>query len=413
MIKVEELFIEPTATVLETLRKLDETGQRILFIAPEGHLKAVITDGDIRKFFLRGGTPDQTVDHAANYHPLSVSVSERGKARSILQEHCIDALPVLNKRGIITDIIFAHGLDLDNRKQVDIPVVMMAGGLGTRLYPYTKILPKPLIPFFHEPLILHSMRRCYDCGIREFIINTHHLAAAWDKVFPEHSWNGCPVHFSHEPVLLDSGGGVKKIEPLASAEEPLLVVNGDMAATFDLGRLLEEHLSRRPPVTLALRTSGDKKNVGFDFSSGLVTDMRHALGRDPGSYQFTGAYCMEPEIFRRIPSGEAVSIIPLFLDYIREGRLRGILADDGLWMDMGTPEAYLQAHLDFPSPVPRIHPQARVSPRAFVDSHCVIGPGAAVEDGCRLQGCVVWPGVCVPSGTCAERRIFYCSPTDY
>lgn len=294
------------------------------------------------------------------------------------------------------------------------PVRLFSGaGLGTRLRPLTDILPKPLIPFFHEPLILHSMRRCYDCGIREFIINTHHLAAAWDKVFPEHSWNGCPVHFSHEPVLLDSGGGVKKIEPLASAEEPLLVVNGDMAATFDLGRLLEEHLSRRPPVTLALRTSGDKKNVGFDFSSGLVTDMRHALGRDPGSYQFTGAYCMEPEIFRRIPSGEAVSIIPLFLDYIREGRLRGILADDGLWMDMGTPEAYLQAHLDFPSPVPRIHSRARVSPRAFVDGHCVIGPGAAVEDGCRLQGCVVWPGVCVPSGTCAERRIFYCSPTDY
>lgn len=145
MIQVEELFIEPTATVLETLRKLDVTGQRILFIAPEGKLKAVITDGDIRKFFLRGGTPDQTVDHAANYHPLSVPIAERGRAREILQKNCIDALPVLNKRGVITDIIFAHGLNVDNRKQVDIPVVMMAGGLGTRLYPYTKILPKPLI----------------------------------------------------------------------------------------------------------------------------------------------------------------------------------------------------------------------------------------------------------------------------
>ena len=117
MIKVEELFIEPTATVLETLRKLDETGQRILFIAPEGKLKAVITDGDIRKFFLRGGTPDQTVDHAANYHPLSVPVSERGKAREILQQHCIDALPVLNKRGVITDIIFAHGLNVDRSEE--------------------------------------------------------------------------------------------------------------------------------------------------------------------------------------------------------------------------------------------------------------------------------------------------------
>ena len=117
MIKVEELFIEPTATVLETLRKLDETGQRILFIAPEGHLKAVITDGDIRKFFLRGGTPDQTVDHAANYHPLSVSVSAPGKARSILQEHCNHALPVLNQHGITPDLVFAPGMVLEHRNQ--------------------------------------------------------------------------------------------------------------------------------------------------------------------------------------------------------------------------------------------------------------------------------------------------------
>jgi len=288
---------------------------------------------------------------------------------------------------------------------------ILGAGLGTRLRPITDILPKPLVPFFHEPLILHTMRRCYHCGIREFIINTHHLAEAWDKVFPERSWNGCPVHFSHEPVLLDSGGGVKKIEPLASAEEPLLVVNGDMAATFDLGRLLEEHLSRRPPVTLALRTSGDKRNVGFVPASGLVTDMRHALGRDPGSCQFTGAYCMEPEVFDRIPARVAVSIIPVFLDYIREGRLRGMLADDGLWLDMGTPEAYLQAHLDFPSPAPRIHPRASVSPSAFVDGNCVIGPEAVVEDGCRLQSCVVWPGIRIPAGTCAKHRIFHHSPS--
>lgn len=85
-------------------------------------------------------------------------------------------------------------------------------------------------------------------------------------------------------------------------------------------------MERRPAVTLALRTDGDKRNVGFDASSGLVTDMRHALGRDLGTCQFTGAYCMEPEVFGRIPADEAVSIIPVFLDYIREGRLHGILA---------------------------------------------------------------------------------------
>ena len=286
---------------------------------------------------------------------------------------------------------------------------ILGAGLGTRLRPLTDILPKPLIPFFHEPLVLHAMRRCHECGIREFIINTHHLADAWDRVFPERSWNGCPVHFSHEAVLLDSGGDVKKIEPWAAADEPLLVMNGDTAATFDLHRVIAAHMERRPAVTLALRTDGDKRNVGFDASSGLVTDMRHALGRDPGACQFTGAYCMEPEVFGRIPTDEAVSIIPVFLDYIREGRLHGILADDGLWMDMGTPESYLQAHLDFPSPLPRIHPEAEISSGSSVDAACVVGPGAVVEENCRLNGCIVWPGARVPAGTRAERRIFYLS----
>lgn len=290
---------------------------------------------------------------------------------------------------------------------------ILGAGLGTRLRPLTDILPKPLIPFFHEPLILHSMRRCYDCGIREFIINTHHLAAAWDKVFPEHSWNGCPVHFSHEPVLLDSGGGVKKIEPLASAEEPLLVVNGDMAATFDLGRLLEEHLSRRPPVTLALRTSGDKKNVGFDFSSGLVTDMRHCPGPRPRILPIHrrvlyGAGNIPTHPFRgsRFHYSPVSGLHPGRTPARHSGGRRVVDGHGNTGGLSSSPSGF---------PIPRsTHPLPGQSvPPRLCGRHCVIGPGAAVEDGCRLQGCVVWPGVCVPSGTCAERRIFYCSPTDY
>lgn len=287
---------------------------------------------------------------------------------------------------------------------------ILGAGLGTRLQPLTHLLPKPLIPFFHEPMIVHAMRRCRACGIREFIINTHHLASAWEQVFPGGEWEGCPVHFSHEPVLLDSGGGLKQIRPWASESEPLLVLNGDTAATFDLGRIMEAHLENRPPVTLALRSAGDKVNVGFDSASGLVTDMRHALGRDAGTCQFTGVYCMEPEVFDRLPEQDVFSIIPVFLDYIREGRLHGVTADDGQWLDMGTPEAYLQAHLDFPPTAPRIHPAAMIFPDAVLDAACVVGPGAVVEAGCHLSSCIVWPGVRVPAGTRAECRIFHQSP---
>ncbi len=284
---------------------------------------------------------------------------------------------------------------------------ILGAGLGTRLRPMTDMLPKPLIPFFHEPLILHAMRRCYDCGIREFIINTHHLAEVWERYFPTHEWNGCPIHFSHEPVLLDSGGGVKRIEPWVAADEPLLVLNGDMAATFDLNKLIQAHLRHRPAATLALRSVGAKCNVGFNPATGLVTDMRHALGVDPGAYQFTGAYCMEPELFSRLPAGEPASIIPVFLDYIKADRLHGVATDDGLWLDLGTPASYLEAHRLFPATASRLHPLARIAPDAVVDESCVVGPGATVESGCRLTNSCVWPGVTVPAGTVADNRIFY------
>ena len=168
MLKIEELFVDPCATVLETMKKLDETGQRILFIAPEGVLQAVVTDGDIRKFLLRGGTLNAPVEQAANFSPKSLPVSERGRARAELQKYGIDALPILNKKGAITDIVFACGVDVDNRKKVDIPVVMMAGGLGTRLYPYTKILPKPLIPVGEQPIAEMIIDRFREFGCHRF-----------------------------------------------------------------------------------------------------------------------------------------------------------------------------------------------------------------------------------------------------
>ena len=97
MLHIEELYIEPSATVLEAMKKLDETGQRILFVAPEGRLAAVLTDGDVRKYILRGGSLDGPVSGAANYHPVSLPVSERGSARAVLEQKGIDALPLLDK----------------------------------------------------------------------------------------------------------------------------------------------------------------------------------------------------------------------------------------------------------------------------------------------------------------------------
>ena len=333
MIKVEELFIEPTATVLETLRKLDETGQRILFIAPEGHLKAVITDGDIRKFFLRGGTPDQTVDHAANYHPLSVSVSERGKARSILQEHCIDALPVLNKRGIITDIIFAHGLDLDNRKQVDIPVVMMAGGLGTRLYPYTKILPKPLIPVGEQPIAELIMDRFRDFGCHNFTMIVNYKKGMIKSYFNEleKDYN---VAFADEEVFMGTGGGLCLLKGKVKA--PFFFTNCDTLLDVDFGDIYEYHKSHGNLVTMIcafkhytvpygvveLGGDGDISGITEKPEMNFLTN--------------TGVYVVEPSVIDGLAYNEPIPFTDIIADVRAAGGRVGVYpVSENSWMDMG------------------------------------------------------------------------------
>ena len=335
MIKVEELFIAPTATVLETLRKLDETGQRILFIAPEGHLKAVITDGDIRKFFLRGGTPDQTVDHAANYHPLSVSVSERGKARSILQEHCIDALPVLNKRGIITDIIFAHGLDLDNRKQVDIPVVMMAGGLGTRLYPYTKILPKPLIPVGEQPIAELIMDRFRDFGCHNFTMIVNYKKGMIKSYFNELEKN-YTVDFADEEVFMGTGGGLCLLK--GRMDSPFFFTNCDTLLDLDYGDLYQYHKAHGNLVTMVCAFKHYVVPYGVVE---LGEDGGIAAMREKPELNFltnTGVYVVEPRVVEEMKMGEVIGFPDVIDRYRAAGEKTGVLenpqyrdviADDG------------------------------------------------------------------------------------
>ena len=128
--KLDELLISEENTVLEAMKRLDVTGHRILFIAPEGRLAAVITDSDVRRHILRGGSLDAPVREMANYNPKWIPVGQRASAKRLLLKYSIDALPVLDKQGVICDVIFEGDLNVDTHKKTDLPVVIMAGGLA-------------------------------------------------------------------------------------------------------------------------------------------------------------------------------------------------------------------------------------------------------------------------------------------
>jgi len=219
---------------------------------------------------------------------------------------------------------------------------ILGAGLGTRLRPLTDNTPKPLLPIGGRPIITYAMEHLQAVGVRRFIINTHHCAGRYAEVFPEGSWRGIPITFRHEPLLLDTAGGIKNIEDLIAEDERIIVYNGDIISSLPLAPLLERHASGNSEVTLVLRSRGPLLNVNID-QNGFICDMRHML-KNPGvqSCLFAGIYIVEKSFLHRLTAGKIESIVPPIVAMIKENprTAAGVVIDDGYWYDLGTLEEY-------------------------------------------------------------------------
>lgn len=298
---------------------------------------------------------------------------------------------------------------------------VLGAGLGTRLRPLTDSRPKPLVPVFNKPLITFAFDHLIASGVGKFVVNTHHRPEAYGQLLGESQgrcdYRGREVFFRHEPVLLETGGGIKNAADLLG-DETFLVYNGDVLADFPLEPLLRAHAGSGNIATLALRSSGAERRIQFDIDSGWITDMRGLIGGRPEpAFLFTGVSIVSPEIFEHIGDGQIVSIIPVLVDLMRRGaRVGGVVIDDGVWFDIGNIEAYLEVHQILAADAHRFsylpeNWRQPVADGAVVDSSVrliggsAVGEGARVGDGASLEDVVVWPGEIVQPSASLRRAI--------
>lgn len=291
---------------------------------------------------------------------------------------------------------------------------VLGAGLGTRLRPLTDERPKPLVPIFNKPLITFAFDHLIAAGVTRFVVNTHHRPEAYSRWLGENNgqteYRGCPVFFRHEPVLLETGGGIKNAADLIG-DEPFLVYNGDVLADFPLQGLIASHQRSGRIATLALRASGGESRIQCDPTTGRITDMRGLIGgRSEPAFLFTGVSVFSPEIFQHIPAGDIVSIIPVLVDLMRSGvEVGGELIDEGVWFDIGNIPSYMGVHrvlnegshafsyldADWLQPV---QIAAHICPGALIEGCSAVAAGADVGEGAELENVIVWPDAKVDAG---------------
>lgn len=300
---------------------------------------------------------------------------------------------------------------------------LLCAGWGQRLQPLTDQIPKPLVPIAGVPLCEFALSRLVDLGVERVIINTHRLPDEFRRLFPCYpetaEYRGVPVWFRHEPELLETAGGLKNIEDLL-LPGPVLVHNGDILAELDLAALCAAHAQSGAVSTLALRSSGSPLNVGFEPSTGYVTDLRGETGAPSPQFLYTGICVVEPRLLERVEAGRPESFVPVWLEAMRAGeKISGVVLDEGLWRDIGTREEYLRIHADLASGAVTLQPPASVSsdwPQwvmsgAWVDETASLrdwnwlGAGCEIGAGAVVERSVIWRGGKVELGAVVKDSV--------
>lgn len=326
-------------TVVEAMQRIDKGARGILFVAdPEGRLIGCVSDGDIRRWLIATADLTAPISKFMTRKPNYIFASDDIDIESHMKRLSVTALPVLSMERNIVNIVF---LNVDNSScerddsgtLEDIPVVIMAGGKGTRLYPYTKILPKPLIPIGDIPIIERIMNRFVEHGTKGFYLTVNYKKGMIKSYFEELRPDYC-VTYVEEDKPLGTGGSLRLITDIFHC--PFFVTNCDILIDADYAHMYEQHIASGNKITIvaALKTQVIPYGVLQIGKQGTV----YGMEEKPSISHFinTGMYIIDPEVISLIPRDTFYHMPQLVEDVMKKGEKVGVYPiSEGSFLDMG------------------------------------------------------------------------------
>ena len=302
-LRLEDFLCNEDISIVEAMQRISQNQHGILFVVDEEkHLHGSLTDGDIRRWLVKTGDLKAKISKVMFKSPTYILESDNEKASEIMKRKTITALPVLSIDKTVIYILFASEKSAINKKSSHnlkgVPVIIMAGGKGTRLYPYTKILPKPLIPIGDVPIIERIINSFCEYNVNNFYIPVNYkkgmIKSYFNDLAPNYS-----ITYIEEDKPLGTAGSLKLIN--RNFDCPVIVTNCDILIDADYADIYKYHRESGNKLTIvsALKKITVPYGVLNTGKNGVIKSMEEK----PSLSYFvnTGMYILEPDILSRIP----------------------------------------------------------------------------------------------------------------
>lgn len=333
MIKLQDMLLTENATVKQAIERLEKVRCKVVYIVRGKKLLASVSDGDVRRFSLKTGNISENVSKIANYNPSVFREHEQEKWKQIFQKTELRSVPITNYNDEIVAVVFRDGTIVRECEKISAPVVMMAGGKGLRLHPYTKILPKALIPVGEIPISEHIINRFYDSGCTSVYLIVNHKRAMiqsyFDTIDREYS-----VQYVEEIEPLGTGGGLSLLK--RQIKEDFILTNCDIIIDADYAAIYKMHQKKQNFITIVL----SKYTSAIPYGVVKIDKENNYVGvTEKPSFEYlinTGVYIVNPRVIEEMEENVPISFPDIIEKYRTAGEKIGCyIVNESAYMDMG------------------------------------------------------------------------------
>lgn len=332
------------ATLRQAMEAIDQSSMQLaLIVGDHLYLKGLITDGDIRRAILRGVSLDAPVYDVMRIDPMVFRLQDsRDYVIRHMQKQKINHAPLLDTADRVLDLYSLN--DLLSKQARSNPVLLMAGGLGTRLRPLTEHVPKPLLKVGNMPILETILTSFIENGFSHFYLAVNYKSEMIESYFGDGSRWDVEIEYLQEEKRLGTAGALSLLPK--DLQEPIIVMNGDLLTKVDFGEFLDCHMEQSSVATMGVR------EYSWQVPYGVVELEGNRISRIEEKpvhrcYVNAGMYVLSPEAVHRVPAEEYLDMPDLFRGIVAEKKKTAVYPIRDYWMDIGQMDDFRQAQGEY------------------------------------------------------------------